>query len=357
MTSPFKSGDQLSKKSIITWRTVQAIVWMLGVFLLGALLFSPALGLLLFWNILIPVAPFLFVVMTGVWRNVCPLATTVLLPRHLGLSERRILTAEQSGKLGFLAVIVLFVIVPLRHAVFNTNGSATAWLIIILACAGFLLGLFFEWKSAWCSGLCPVSPVEKLYGGNVVHTIPNAHCAQCMNCVVPCPDSTPNIHPLAAQKTTWHRMSGWLITGGLPGFIWGWFHVPDDLSIGDMNSLWAVYAAPLMGMLATLFLYVLLTALLPEKWERKLVACFAAAGVSCYYWFRIPALLGFGRFSNDGLLLDMSATIPAVAVTGFTILITLFFFYWLVFRPFNKHSWAVRPMYADKSAKYSRKSA
>ena len=341
----FKSGDQLSAKSIFIWRIIQAAVWLVGIYLVGALLFFPKTGLLLFWNVLIPVAPFLFVMATGVWRNVCPLATTVLLPRHLGLSERRKLTTAQSGKLGFLAIIILFAIVPLRHAVFNTNGPASAWLIISLAFTGFVSGLFYEWKSAWCSGLCPVSAVEKLYGGNVVHTVPNAHCAQCMNCVVPCPDSTPNIHPLAAQKTIWHRMGGWLITGGLPGFIWGWFHVPDDTVIRDMNSLWAVYAAPLMGMMVSLFFYVLLTALMPEKWERKTVACFAAAGVSCYYWFRVPALFGFGEFATDGLLIDLSATVPPFTITVFTILITVFFFYWLVFRPFNKKSWVVRPMY------------
>ena len=48
--------------------------------------------------------------------------------------------------------------------------------------------------------LCPVHPVEKLYSENVLMTLPNAHCHECMNCVIPCPDSTPNIHPQSPKR-------------------------------------------------------------------------------------------------------------------------------------------------------------
>jgi hypothetical protein len=85
--SPYKSGAQLSFRSIMIWRVVQALVWLAGASILFCLLFFPALGIVLFWDILIPVAPLLLVVFTGVWRNVCPMATNALLPRHLGLSK------------------------------------------------------------------------------------------------------------------------------------------------------------------------------------------------------------------------------------------------------------------------------
>ena len=112
-TVAFKSGAQLSKKSIAIWRIVQFIIWLLGACILTCLLFFPPIGVLLFWNLLIPIAPFLFVVAVGIWRNVCPLATTNLLPRHLGLSQRKKLSAKQIGIFNIIATFALFIIVPL----------------------------------------------------------------------------------------------------------------------------------------------------------------------------------------------------------------------------------------------------
>jgi len=184
---------QSSLLPLMVWRIGQTIVWFAGAAILFCLFYFPSFGVLLFWNILIPLAPALFVVAPGLWRNTCPLATTVLLPRHAGLSKKRKLSAAQTGTLNLVGVIALYAIVPLRHAVFNSSGAATALLIVSMAFIGVAVGFGYEWKSAWCSGLCPVHPVEKLYGANVSFSSPNAHCDRCMNCVVPCPDSTPNI--------------------------------------------------------------------------------------------------------------------------------------------------------------------
>jgi len=162
----YKSGNQLSSRSVLIWRIVQALFWIVGVLILFFLIFYPTIGIHLFWNILIPIAPALLVVGVGVWRNICPMASTSLLPRHLGISKRKKITTLLSGKFNLIAVIVLFIIVPLRHAIFDSNGLATAILILSLGLIAVVLGLRYEWKSAWCSGLCPVHPVEKLYGLN-----------------------------------------------------------------------------------------------------------------------------------------------------------------------------------------------
>jgi len=345
----FKSGDQLSHRSILIWRIVQIAVWLVGATILTCLLFFPTLGVILFWNILIPVAPALFVVAVGVWRNVCPLATTNLLPRQLGLSKRKKLSATQLGQLNLIAVIALFMIVPLRHAVFNNNGVATGIMIIAMAAIGVTMGFFYEWKSAWCSGLCPVHPVEKLYGGNILLSIPNVNCDQCMNCVIPCPDSTPNLNPKISAKTVYHKISGLLIIGGLPGFIWGWFHVPDEHQITSLATFFGVYEIPLMGLAVTLAAYLILSNVLDSKYERKLISIFAASGVSCYYWYRIPALIGFGKFAPDGLLYSLQGTIPDWIVPIIPILTTVFFFYWLVIRKRNNRSWVIRPQFANKT--------
>ncbi len=347
----FKSGDQLSFKSILIWRTIQFAVWLAGVAILFCLIFYPSTGILLFWNILIPIAPAVLVIATGAWRNVCPLATTNLLPRHYKWSRGKKLSAKQLGKLNLVAVLALYLIVPLRHAVFNVNGPATAALVISMAFTGFGLGFIYEWKSVWCSGLCPVHPVEKLYGGNVLMPLPNAHCSACMNCVIPCPDSTPNMNPAISGKNIHQRVSAFLIIGGLPGFIWGWFHVPDEGKLAGFHSLASVYTLPVSGLLVSVLIYGLMSGIPWIAAGKKLVPVFAAAAVSAYYWFRIPSLFGFGHFAKDGLLVDLSADFPSWTVTVLTTGLSIFFFYWLVFRKPNHNSWLIRPQYDSTKRK------
>jgi len=342
-------GDQLSSRWISIWRIVQIAVWLLGVGILICLLFFPTIGLILFWNMLIPVAPALFVVAAGVWRNICPLATTNLLPRRLGFSKARMLSAKHLGLLNLIAVIAFYLIVPLRHAVFNHNGVATGTMIVAMAAIGVTLGFFFEWKSAWCSGLCPVHPVEKLYGGNVFLSVPNANCDQCMHCVIPCPDSTPNINPNITAKTIYHKLSASLIVGGLPGFIWGWFHVPDEAQMASFPTFLDVYLMPLEGFAVTLAAYLFLSSVIPAKYARGLTGIFAASGVSCYYWYRLPSLLGFGQFADDGLLINLRGMLPAWSLSALTIATTVFFFYWLVIRKKTNRSWVIRPRSGRKA--------
>lgn len=334
----------LSSESRKIWRVLQFLVWIVGLVILYLLLFQPSIGVLVFWNILIPVAPLLFVLAVGVWRNVCPLGITNLLPRHFGLSKKRHLTVTQLGIFNFIGILLLFSIVPLRHAIFNNDGVATGILIIVMAAIGFTLGFFFEWKSAWCSGLCPIHPVEKLYGSNVLFRTGNAHCASCENCVIPCPDSTQNMQPIKTQKHFLHRLNAWLIVGGLPGFIYGWFHVPDEINtVLTLNNFIQFYSLPVLGLAITISIYTILFYTLNTKHHQKLVAVFAAASVSCYYWYRIPALFGFGQFAADGLLIDLTTIVPIWTISTLTIATTIFFTYRLVLSDPNKKSWSKRP--------------
>lgn len=322
------------------------IVWLVGCAIFFLLIFNPPVGLLILWNILIPVAPALLVVATGVWRNICPMATTVLLPRHLNISSKKKMTPLLQSKLQLAAIVALYLIVPLRHAIFNTNGPATAGLLAFASVTGMLMGFRYDWKSGWCSSLCPVHPVEKLYGASAVATLPNAHCDRCVKCSVPCPDTTPDFHPAVTKKNRYQIWSGLLTIGGLPGFIWGWFQVPDHTGANSLGLFLNAYQYPFTGFLASLLCYVLLRKLLKQDQGRLLISSFAAAGVSCYYWFRIPALLGFNHIEKDGLLLDMHGILPVWSISLLTILSTCFFFWWLVVRKPAPRSWVKRPVYA-----------
>jgi hypothetical protein len=347
--APFKQGNITGSGSLLIWRIVQFIVWLVGLTIFLLLIVYPSAGLLILWNILIPVAPALLVVSAGLWRNICPLATTVLLPRHFNWSKRKKMPALLQSKLQLVAITGLYIIVPMRHALFNTNGTATVILLFVAALIGTVMGFTYDWKSGWCSSLCPVHPVEKLYGSNTITPLPNAHCDQCVKCSVPCPDTTPNFHPALTQKNTYQILSGLLTVGGLPGFIWGWFQVADHAGPSGLSQLLSAYGWPFFGFLGSMMLYIILQALINKKYERTLINCFAAAGVSCYYWFRIPALLGFGHLHKDGLLINMQGVLPGWSLVLMTLSSTVFFFWWLVFRKQKTNSWVVRPEYASRA--------
>ena len=340
----FKTGNELSPRSILIWRIVQSILWLVGVFIIFNLIFYPTLGNHLFWNILITIAPALLVIIVGLWRNICPLASMSQIPRHMGFSRKKKITRTQSGKLNLIAVIALFIIAPLRHVIFDVNPLATAILLISVGIIAFILGSIYDGKSIWCSGLCPVYPVEKLYAINNKVSLPNAYCDTCTRCVIPCPDSTPGINPLSTGKTIYHKIAGFLMVGAFPGFVWGWFQVPAYHGIIGLEELIAVFTPPFLGLLVTSILFMILKSFFKE---RILIAIFSAAAVSCYYWFRIPALFGFGVFPENGMLVDLKGILPDWSMTIAVIATTLFFFWWIVFSKQNKISWTIRPAYDD----------
>jgi len=302
------------------------------------LIVTPSFGLTLFWNAVIPVAPALLVIAPGLWRNVCPLAVAANLPaerKHGGGRPN----PERLAAFNLAAVAALLLIVPLRHALFDTNAAATLLLLAVLVLAALAIGLFWGGRSGWCAGLCPLYPVEKLYGSANTMTFQNGRCSGCSRCTVPCPDTVRNARPFPL-KHRFHALAGTLMIGGFPGFIWGWFQVPDGIEISGMETLFTLYAAPFSGLAVTAALYGLLYRLEPMTRIRL----FAAAAVASYYAFRIPNLLGFGRFPGDGMLIDLSQLLPLWSVAAAVAAESLFFFWWFLRRGAGTvRPWLTRP--------------
>jgi hypothetical protein len=335
-----------SSGALLFWKTVQMIFWFVGIALLLFMLFMPPVGVTLFWNILIPVAPLLLVVGTGFWRNVCPLGTTALLPDRLGLSKKKKLSSSQRSILNLVGIVLLFLIIPLRHLLFNTNGQATAIIILALSVNALIAGFIFERKSGWCSGLCPIHPVEKLYGSGVAFSLPNAHCRDCVKCSVPCPDSTPNISPFTSAKSAGKAIEI-LLVGGFPGYVWGWFQVPDYTASFGWEQFLIAYGYPLLGAGISIFLYMSIKEVVSKRNKKLVIHLFAASAVSCYYWFRLPMLFGFSSTDTNGVLIDLTNSLPAWSMSILQLITTSFFLWWMVIRKKKKISWSIRPKYAQ----------
>lgn len=344
VTTPYAGVD--SDVALQYWKIIQTFFWFIGIILLLIMFFEPSVGVMLFWNILIPVAPALLVVATGVWRNICPLATTALLPDRFRLSQKKKLSGSQRSWFNLIGVIALFLIIPLRHVIFNTNGQATALIIISLGIVALITGFVYERKSAWCSGLCPIHGVEKLYGTGVAFSLPNAQCDECVKCSVPCPDSTPNANPLTLKKSVKSKAIEYLMVGAFPGYIWGWFQVPDFQPGKGWQYLDIIYGYPLLGAIGTFTLYLFLTELVDHRKRKQIVNLFAALAVSFYYWFRLPLLFGFGEVNTNSTLVDLTHSLPSWSMTVLNLLTTAFFLWWIVIRKKPKRSWSIRPEYA-----------
>ena len=330
------------------WRSAQVAVGLVGVGIVTALVVAPAIGLAALWNVLIPVAPALLVFAPGLWRNICPLASVGLLPRHLGQSRRLPLTPAVQARFAAAGVILLLAIVPLRHLVLNLDGLATAALLAGAGLAAAGLGLRYEWKSAWCSGLCPVHPVEKLYGTRPAVSPRNGHCDTCQRCTAVCPDSTRAMDPLRTATSSGTPWANTLLTGGFFGYVWGWFQVPDLAGSVTWSHVGVALAYPLGGLAASLVGFLVLRRMVPASKQGLLVRAFAAAAVACYYWYRVPMLFGFGAFAGDGVLVDLRGKLPEwfpMASRGAT---TLLFGWWFLLRVAPpSRSWTLRPRYGS----------
>lgn len=338
-------------ETLVWWRLLQFNLLLGGALLIGVLCIWPTLGINLFWNLLVPVAPALFMVLPGLWRNICPMATMSLLPRHLGFSRRLHVPQAWVGPMSFIGLIALLVIVPVRHLSLNFNGPMTALMLGGAALIALICGFFFEWRSGWCSSLCPIHPVEKLYGTAPLTSLPNAHCFPCERCTIPCPDSTKSMTPAVSGKSKSEHLAGTLLIGGFFGFIWGWSHVPDLRGTIGASELALAFGLPLGGFALSFGVYLLLGKILslPKTGPHSLGRYFAVAAGSCYYWYRLPALFGVGLFPEDGVLIDLAGTLPGWAPLAMQLTTTSLIVWLLIFRNAPKISWSIRPPYSDSS--------
>lgn len=334
------------------WRIVQYLGLLGGMGLFVTLLFMPALGLHILWNILIPVAPVLVAVAPGLWRNLCPMATLSLLPRNLGFSRKAIPSRQAVRILTATSLVGLLVVIPLRHLSLNTDGTMSALMLLVAGGAAFLAGRTYEWRSGWCNSLCPIHSVEKLYAQSPAVTLTNQRCDQCSGCTVPCPDSTRAMTPTVTGASVMETAMGHVMAGGFAGFVWGWFQIPDYSGPVGAGEIIGAYAWPVAGALASLAVY----AVAYHGWgrhsvtaRRTLTRVFAALAVGSYYWFRIPALVGFGPHPGSGMLWDLSAELPNLPLVSHA-LTSLFFAWFLVVRPLSLRAWMERPVRAPRTA-------
>jgi Ca2+-binding EF-hand superfamily protein len=140
-----------------------------------------AMGAPLFWGMIVPTG--VFVLMVGgheLWRRICPLSFLSQIPRALGLQRHRKKVDKKTGKtrlelvkvdqnswLGrnhlYLQLGLFYLGITSRILFVNSDRLVLGSFLTGTILASMLVGYLFGGKS-WCQYICPMAPVQKIYG-------------------------------------------------------------------------------------------------------------------------------------------------------------------------------------------------
>ncbi|HLG05037.1 MAG TPA: hypothetical protein VI383_02725 [Gemmatimonadales bacterium] len=265
------------------WKTAQGLGLLLTVILLAGLLTRPDLTLNVLWNAVVPVLPAVFLVSTAIWRNVCPLATLTMLPG--GRFGARTIREGTIRATLIAGVGLLLVLVPARRFMFNTDGVALAATIAAVAILALGGGFRFKRKAGFCNTICPVLPVERLYGQRPLLQVANVRCTPCIGCTERgCIDLSPADSARTAVGPrwggTWLFSPFGLFAAAFPGFIFGYYTIAN----GPLHQAVVVYRQVLLAMAVSAAAVTLLVTVF-RIGAAVALPVLAALAVGLYYWY------------------------------------------------------------------------
>lgn len=272
------------------WRTAQWIGLGLTVVLLVALILVPGPALHILWDMVIPLLPAVFLVNPVIWRNVCPLATLNELTS--GRRTDGSIDGVLLRRAWTLGIVLLFVMVPARRFLFNEGGIPLAATVTAVAVLALIGGAVFARRAGFCGTICPVLPVEKLYGQSPIASVGSARCADCTRCTsggcidLAGPKAIPQTLGPQRREATWVRTSFGAFAAAFPGFILGYFTTPN----GPLASAATVYPRVLGASVAS---YVVIAVLALVLSVRAAIAMplLGASALGAYYWYASKTLV------------------------------------------------------------------
>lgn len=287
MSAPAK---HLAPRSVLTerlWSAGRSAALAATVTIVAGLFLSPHATLGVLWYLAIPILPALFFINPILWRGICPLASANELGNRFRASEPP--SPRVSATLGIVGLLLFHILVPARHFVFNVNGPVLAVTIGVVLVVAVVLGASFAVRSGFCNALCPVLPVELLYGQTPLIPIARGRCTACSVCTPRgCADLAPGKALIQLFGSTRHT-TAWLWTpfgffsAALPGFIIAYGNVQD---VGTEAAL-LVYATSVAWSLFS-FVLVWLTVTVTGAASGTTLRVLAAASGAAYYWFAGP---------------------------------------------------------------------
>lgn len=282
-------NHSLSAKQLIVWQLLQGLGIMMTVLLLIGFFIYPNLSLNVLWNVLIPILPATFLITPALWRAVCPLATLNMSLK--GMRSRKHLSVKILPRVGATGIVLLMLLVPARRFLFNEHGMSLAFVIVAVAIAAVVLGGIFEFKAGFCNAICPVLPVEKLYGQYPLLKLGNPRCKQCNLCTPKgCLDLAPSKSATQATGTgrnthTWLKSAYGIFAAGFPGFVVGYFMTENT----SLENAGGIYLTILLWALGSYALVAFLVFVLKVRVQFALPVL-AGITVGLYYWYAAPGI-------------------------------------------------------------------
>lgn len=271
----------------LVWRMLRMLTLASVLAVCYLLFIQPEIGLSLFWGILIPIFPLMFLLAPGLWRNICPMAALNQTPRASGFSHNLNLSDKMKHYSNVVGIALFLLIVPARKVLFQHNGSALVLLILAMLLGAFIGGIIFTGKSGWCSSVCPLLPVQRLYGQTPFLTVRNSHCNPCVGCAENCYDFNPSIAYLSDIYGDDRHFGSCrkFFAGAFPGLIFAFYTLPDPPTIttGEMYARFAVYILVSVGSFYAFDSFFRTSA-------STIPTLYAALALNLYYWFTFPVL-------------------------------------------------------------------
>ena len=268
------------------WKLAEWVGLLATPTLLVGLFQWPEPTLKILWNVVIPLVPASLLLTPLLWRNTCPLSTLNLYGNKL--SDRSWPPSWFVTAAPILGIALFAALVPARRFLFNQNGPVLAITIVAVGALAVLLGALFKVKSGFCNGVCPVLPVERLYGQRPILRIGHTRC--CTECTATCIDPSPQQAPLVALGEA-RESNRWLATpfgafaAAFPGFVFGYFQTVD----GPLSSAASVYATVFLSAVASYAIVAVIVGLVRIP-AGRILPVLGALAVGTYYWFAAPQL-------------------------------------------------------------------
>lgn len=306
----------VSAKALWAWKTLQIAGVVVTVALLAGFVLRPPFTLDLLWNVLIPILPATFLIAPSLWRGVCPLATlnTLANDRRTG----RKLTPRALPVVSGVGILLLFALVPARRFLLNENGLWLAAIVIVVSLLALVLGFLFDSKSGFCNSICPVLPVEKLYGQHPLIEFKNPRCLHCDLCTPKgCIDLSPQkaiSHAAGSNRSgaSWLNSGFGIFAAVFPGFVIGYFQTAN----GPLSSAPAVYFTVATWAAAS-YVVVLFAAGVLKVRAATILPVVAAVAVAAYYWYVTPSFVETlaWRGSSTMVIRTVALTLTALWLT------------------------------------------
>ncbi|MGI8632082.1 MAG: FAD-dependent oxidoreductase [Solirubrobacterales bacterium] len=271
------------------WPFVRAFTVGLVVALAVSMFTAPELGSRVFWEVVVPLLPVTFLALPGLWRNICPMAATNQLPRKLSITRARPLPPWLSRHGYGIGLLLYFAVVSTRKIWLEDSSTGMAIMFIAALGVPFMTGLMFAGKSGYCGSICPLRPVQGLYGQSPIAHVENSHCKPCVGCTLNCSDLKPHTAHLDDLRNPDPLRAAYrkFLAGALPGFIVAFYTMPglEQISVGGVYARFAVFMAASLGVFFVIDSFA-------TKTVNVATALFAAISFVGFYWFNVPILLG-----------------------------------------------------------------